>query len=52
MIDIIEESVTQIEEESVMMWFMVNILEGLTFIHEHNIIHGDIKLDNLVGQSE
>lgn len=35
-----------------MMWFMVNILEGLTYIHAHNIIHADIKIENLVADTE
>jgi len=50
--DIVEESVMELEEESVIIWFMVNILEGLSEIHARNIIHGDIKLDNIVAQSE
>ena len=43
---------TPIEDEIQLRKFAKDILEGLRYIHSHGIIHGDIKLPNLLCHEE
>lgn len=46
------DSHTPIEDEHQLRKFARDILEGLAYIHSHGIIHGDMKIDNMLCHEE
>ena len=46
--DLIIEQHTPIEDEAQLKIFARQILEGLAYIHNQGVIHGDIKLENML----
>jgi len=44
----IETNLSPIKNEAKMKSYVSDILEGLIYLHSKNIIHGDIKLENLL----
>jgi len=44
----IETNLSPIKNEAKMKSYVNDILEGLVYLHSKNIIHGDIKLENLL----
>jgi serine/threonine protein kinase len=44
----IERRLTPIKNEAKLKSYMNDLLEGLTYLHSRGIIHGDIKLENIL----
>lgn len=50
--ELIVDSHTPIEDDELLKKFAKDILEGLSYIHSRGIIHGDIKLPNMLCHEE
>lgn len=51
--DLVLDHHTPIDDEDILKHFARQILEGLAYVHQNGIIHGDLKLENiLVHQDE
>ena len=44
----IDEDMNQINNELKLKAYMLDILEGLEYLHVNGIIHADIKLENIL----
>jgi serine/threonine protein kinase len=50
--ELIHDQHTPIEDEDLLRKWVRDILEGLAYIHSHGIIHGDVKLPNILCHEE
>ncbi len=48
----LDDNMEPITNEFMLKTFMSELLEGLTYIHEHNIVHCDIKIENILGHKQ
>ena len=44
----IDEDMNQISKELKLQAYMLDIFEGLRYLHQNGIIHADIKLENIL----
>ena len=50
--DIIDDDMQSIESENELKAYMVDILEGLVYLHDIGVIHADMKLDNILAMTD